>query len=440
MAAPVPPAALWLARATAVVVFVLVIVVRGGPISAQNDALAVTLPTTAVSHGAWRSAEAQTLVPDPPGYPLLAAPLVALFRPWIGSPVWCSDRQVPATVARGSEAAFFRALLRPCDAQRPGQGRALPPWYRSQAVLGVGAWVVALVGLQLLLRAVHRRPTWGEAVGALSLALLPAASDALVQSFHPQDLLAVGFTLVALAQALRRRWVAVGVAVGIGVLCKQFAVLAVPGLLLAAPTWRARAQLAGTLAALCVAAVTPFWLADPVATWHALSGTYVEGAGITRSATAVGLLDIAESHKLEIARDAPLVAAVVLSLGVFSRARRRIGKPVPLVGLALACMATRMVFEVSVYQYYLLAIGVFLLALELTRGRPPLWTMLWVVVTRLGVLELPSSVSPRWLAAAFMVAWLLPLAFGLRYAVTAARPSSGTPALAGAQLLVEHST
>lgn len=416
MARPVPTAVVWLGRAVALVGFVIIVVVRGGPIAAQNDAQAVTQPTTAVSHGQWRTAETETLVPNPPGYSLLAAPVVVALRPWIGSPVWCSDRQIPANLAGGPTAAFFETLLRPCRAQRAGQPGALEPWYRSQAVLGIGAWLVLLVGAQLLVRAVNGRPTVGEVAAGIGLAVLPAASDALIESFHPQDLLAVGFTLVALSQALRRRWVAVGLALGAGVLCKQFAVLALPALVLMAPSWRERGWMAGSFVALCAGAVAPFWVADRVDTWHALSGTYVAGAGVITSATVVGLLHIAEAHKLQIARDAPVVAAALVSVAVWWRARWRLAGPLSSMGLVLACMATRLVFEVSVYEYYLLAVAVFLLLVELTRGRLPVWTVIWVVVTRYGILALPSSVGARWVAVLLLIAALWPLALGLRYA------------------------
>ena len=66
------------------------------------------------------------------------------------------------------------------------------------------------------------------------------------------------------------------------------------------------AKIAGGPLAVVVAGIAPFWSSDQAATWHALSGTYVQGAGVIRSGTAVGLL-----------------------------------------GMVLACLATRLVLEVS---------------------------------------------------------------------------------------------
>ena len=61
------------------------------------------------------------------------------------------------------------------------------------------------------------------------LAAVPAASDGIVETFHPQDLVCVGLVGAGLAEALRRRWVATGVLFGVAFLCKQFAVPASRG-------------------------------------------------------------------------------------------------------------------------------------------------------------------------------------------------------------------
>jgi len=395
------------------VLFVVVVAMRGGPLSAQNDALAVTLPTTAVSHGQWRLAEQQTVVPDPPGYPLLAAPLVVVFRPLVGSPTWCSSQPVPAVLQHGAQASFYRSLLHLCSSQLPGSRRALPPWYRSQGVLGVLAWVVLLGGVQLLLRAVHRRPTTAEVVAAVGLAVLPFASDALVESFHPQDLLSVGLSCAALSQCLRRRWALSGLLFGLAMLSKQFAVLALLAALVAAPSYRSRVKVAGWAIAVVVAGIAPFWSSDQAATWHALSGTYVQGAGVIRSGTAVGLLGISEAMKLDIARDAPVLLSALVCVAVWWKARDRLSAPTAVVGLALACLATRLVLEVSIFEYYFLAAGVFLFVLDLAIGRLPVWSVTWVLCTRYGVVGLASVAGPGWTAAAFMASSLAAFALGM---------------------------
>jgi len=428
--APVPAAVVWAARAAGLLLFVIVVVARGGPLSAQTDARAVTFPTTAVSHGQWRLAEQETLIPDPPGYPLLAAPVVTVLRPLVGSPVWCSSRPVPASLGGGSQAAYYRSLLHLCSSQQPAR-RALPPWYRSQAVLGVLAWLVLLAGVQLLLRAVHRRPTVAEVVAALGLAVLPFTGDALVESFHPQDLLSVGLGCAALAQCLRRRWVLSGLLFGAAVLSKQFAVLVLLAALVSAPSHRDRAKLGGSALAAVVAGIAPFWAADQAATWHALSGTYVAGVGIIRSATAVGLLGMAEGTKLAIARDGPVLLSALLCLALWWKARDRLSTPQAVIGLSLACLATRLVLEVSIYEYYFLAAAVFLFVLDLAAGRLPVCSTAWVLCTRYGLLSLASAARPGWTATGFLACAVAAFAVGL----SALAPSAHRPVVERKRLL-----
>ncbi|HLX89294.1 MAG TPA: hypothetical protein VKR22_12665 [Acidimicrobiales bacterium] len=419
LSSPVSAAALWVARGAALVVYVAVLSLRGGPISASNDALVITLPTTAVSEGHLRLAEQETQTADPPGYALLASPLVAGLRPWLGAPRWCSDRPVPAVIAHSPQAAFYRSVLHLCADQRPGRRGALPPWWRSQALIGVGAWLVLLFGIQWLLRAVYGRPSAAELTAALALAVLPAASDALIESFHPQDLLSLGLAVMALSQALRRRWVATGALLGLAVVCHQLAVLVLLPVIAAAPDLRSRGRLVGAALTAGLAVTVPFLVADPSGTWSALTGTYSQGAGIVRSSTAVGLLGVGESLKLKIARDLPVVLDALVCLIAWWRLRQRLLAPMPLLALSLVCLSSRLVFEVSVQEYYFLGVAVLLLALELTAGRPPVWALVWVVATRYGVVELPSVTSPGWVAVAFMASALAAMAAGV---VTLAAP------------------
>lgn len=423
---PVPTAITWLVRVGALVLFAGIVFLRGGPVSAQNDAHSVTFPTAAISRGQLRSAEEQTLVPDPPGYPLLMAPVVAVLRPWVGSPVWCTDRPAPGS---GPQAALFRALAVPCSGQRSVAHAALPPWYRSQALLSLGAWAILVAGAEMLLGVARRRNTASELVLLVGLAALPAASDAIVESFHPQDLVSVGLACAATAQALRRRWVAVGLLLGMAFLCKQFAVLPFLAVLAAAPNWRARTEIAFAGAGIAAVAIFPFWLVAPGDTFRALSGVYADGAGVIRSATAVGLLGMSESFKLLIARDMPVIVSALLCLGAWWRARDRLLAPAPLTGLALACLATRLAFEVSIYDYYLLAGATLLFVLDLVVGRPPLLSLGWVAATRFALPAIEAAASPGYVAVVFMTAVLFLILVGLREvaAVTEARSPAALP-------------
>ncbi len=301
--------------AGACAVFVIILFVRGGPNPAETDAHAVTLPTTAISHGDLHAAERETLVPNPPGYPLLMAPLVIALRPWIGSPRWCDDKPVPK-ILRSAGDAYFLSILGPCTAQHGADhGKPYPIWYRTQAILAILGWVVLCVGAVMLLRSTGSGGGVVEAVLVGTLAVLPAASDAIAQTFHPQDLMSVGLTCAGMSQALRRRWVLVGVLFGVAFLCKQFAILALFATLAATPGWRARLRTLVPVVGVVALGVVPFYVVAPVDTVRAMTAVYVEGVILVKTPTMVGVLDIAEKLKLEIARDAPLVAAVALRPG-----------------------------------------------------------------------------------------------------------------------------
>jgi hypothetical protein len=403
--------------------FVIILFLRGGPNPAETDAHAVTLPTTAISHGDLGSAERDTLVPNPPGYPLLMAPFVIALRPWIGSPQWCDSKPVP-TLLRGPGDAYYRSILGICGTpQAIRNGEPLPHWYRSQALLAILGWIVLVAGAVMLLRSTGAGRGTGEAFLVFALAVLPASSDAIVQSFHPQDLVCVGFACAGISQALRRRWLLVGVLFGVAFLCKQFAILPLLAVLAAAPGWRARVRTLVPATGIVALGVLPFYLADSVDTVRALSAVYVAGVNVVKSPTGLGLLDIGETLKLEIARDAPIVAATGMVLWARWRARGHLLAPTPLIGLALACLATRLIFEVSILNYYFVAVGVVLLVLDCARKRPPVWSVVWIVATRYGLTWM-APVAPSVLTAiTFLVASLVPIGLGLNQVVAERLPS-----------------
>jgi hypothetical protein len=420
---PLPTALRRVVFGAACALFVIIVFVRGGPNPAETDAHAVTLPTTAISHGDLAVAERDTLVPNPPGYPLLMAPVVLALRPWIGSPRWCDDKPVPPILHSFGD-AYFLSVLGPCTAKHGADhGKPYPIWYRSQALLAIVGWVVLAVGAVMALRAAGAGGTVAEAMLVVALAVFPAASDAIAETFHPQDLMSVGLICAGLALALRARWGWVGVAFGAAFLCKQFAVLPLLAVLAAAPGWRARARILVPVGGVIAAGVVPFYLAAPVATTRAMTAVYVEGVTLLKTPTVVGVLGILEKTKLEIARDAPIVAAAALALWGRRRAGAGLLAPAPLVGLALACLATRLVFEIALLNYYFLAVGAVLVLLDFTRRRPPVASLVWIVATRFGLSPLAPHAPLNLTAALFLVAALVPIGLGLAQVRAESRPA-----------------
>ncbi|HVA04543.1 MAG TPA: hypothetical protein VMU64_12465 [Acidimicrobiales bacterium] len=385
-----PTAALVVVYLFALGTFIGIVTLRGGP--STGDAYGVTNPATALADGDLHGAAKDSVLPQPPGYALLASPFVLAFRPLIGSPTWCDGRVTAVT----------RLLLPWCAPDQLSTHR----WYRSQAVLGLLAWVVFVFGSVSLLRVSGAGGGWAEALLVIVLAAIPAAGDSIIETFHPQDLVSVGLGCAGLAQALRRRWAATGVLFGIAFLCKQFALLPLVAVLVAAPGWPQRARV--TLPALAVVGcgILPFVAVDPSGTWSTLSAV---DAGVVKlsTGTVVGMANLNESTKLLIARDGPVVLALVMSVWARWRVGNRLLSPVALIGLATACLAGRLVAEVWFASYYLLAVSVGLLVLDLASRRLPVASFLWIAVTGALVEQnggLPTSHTAAYLAFAASLA------------------------------------
>lgn len=390
----------WLVLVPAAAAFVAVVAVRHGP-PPGGDTVPLTAVVTDLSHGQLVAAARVDSLPNPPGYPLLVAPLVAALRPWVGSPVWCPtpDRAAPrrgvaaslhgpSSATGGSECgarprldgAARAGADRGASGAEAGSGTLIPPpWYRSQGVLGVLAWVVLAAATVALLGATGVGNT-GSTVAALGfLVLLPAASGALVQLYHPQDLVSLALCLLAMAAGLRERWVWAGVLLGVAFLSKQFAVLVLVPLTVAAPGRRDRVRLLVAAGAVAVAALAPFALAAPHATLTNLSG-FGAGGAVTGT-TVLSLLHGSGTLASAIARDAPVVFAVAVCPWLRRRTGSSLRRPVPLLGLVLVCLASRLVFESVIFPYYLLAASVVFFALDLAARRLPYRSMAWCAVS-----------------------------------------------------------
>jgi uncharacterized membrane protein len=378
-------------------VFVTIVVVRGGP--SVDDALGVTRPATAIADGDLGAAAHDSYLPQPAGYALVSSPLVLLFRPVVGSPTWCDAQVGPVT----------RVFLKQCD---PSE-LATHHWYRSQALIGVLAWLALAVGALRLLRATDAGGP-AEILLVLVLAAVPAANDAVVETFHPQDIVCVGLACAGLAEVLRRRWAIAGALFGAAFLCKQFALLPLIAVVVAAPDMRTRGRVVLSAAAVVAVGVAPFALVDPGGTWNTLSAVNPGGVVKLTTGTVVGMSGFSESAKLHIARDGPVVLAVLLSLWARRRAGDRLLTPVALLGLTTACLAGRLVAEVWFASYYLLAVSATLVLLDLAARRIPFWSFVWIACT--GVLvEQAGGIPTTSLGAALaFVAALAAVAIGLR--------------------------
>jgi hypothetical protein len=372
-----------------------ILLVRQGPPS-SGDTTPLTSVTTSLSNGDLHAAADVASLPNPPGYALLASPLVVLFRPFIGSPTWCT------TAGRAAALRHNPALRHQADfANEVGEcgyrlvlpdgrlGAALPPWYRAQGILGVLAWMMLVAGSWSLLRASRAARRTTEVALVVFLVILPSASSAIVQLFHPQDLLSLGFSTLGLALLLRRRWVPAGLLFGVAFLTKQFAVLVLVPALVAAPDWRARGRVLVPAVAVVAAGLLPFLSVAPRATLENVSG--IGSGGAVAGATVLSITHVSSTVASAVARDFPVGFALLVSLWARRRRRSDLLSAAPLLGLVLACLASRLVFESVIFPYYLLAASVVFLLLDLAMGRVPDRSLAWIAATALFVALHPAN-------------------------------------------------
>jgi hypothetical protein len=375
--------------------YVGIVTIRQGPPSG-GDTVPLVAVTTDLASGQLHAAASEAALPNPPGYGLLTAPLVWALRPLVGSSNWCTTTTRAASLRL--EPAFqhdptFAEDVGECGslARRANgtTGDPLPPWYRSQGVLGLLAWLVLAVGsLELLSAGASSTP--GRQVGLLAfLAFLPAASSAVVQLYHPQDIVSLGLGLVGLAQTLRRRWVLAGALFGAAFLTKQFAVLLLVPALAAAPGMVERLRMAIAATVVFAAGLLPFLASDPRATLDNLSGFSAGGA--VAGSTVLSLAGVSGGGASAVARDAPVIFAVVVCLWARRRLGPMLGRPQALVALALACVGSRLVFESVIFPYYLLAASVLFFMLDLVARRCPYLSLAWCAAAAFFVAFRPGS-------------------------------------------------
>ena len=385
--------------------FVGAIAWLGGPDA--GDAGQSLSSTWAIAHGAIgcayppartfaASGSANPIVLIAPVYPLVSGVLAALFR--VGHGV-----AFPSSAQLGPDCSH--ALV------------AIARWATASGAttatlaLGYVGWLFILVGAVVLLRAVGRGRRGWEPATLLVLAISGPTIMPVETFFHPEDLVAVGLSLVGLAAALRDRWLVAGLVMALAIESQQFALLvAVPLFVVAASDRRVRygAGVAGGLALL----LFPLGVLSGWRVWHAaLFGSSragidgVHGAGGTWLwETHVGGLAL-----LVAARGLPILVAAGLAWRV---RRRTVGllSPAALLRLVTISLALRLVFEVNLFGYYFMAVAVALVVLDVTRGRLRGVTLAWLGLVTVAFDPARWGLNPRMVLAGFGSNVTLPFA------------------------------
>jgi hypothetical protein len=347
----------------ATAVFVGFTQLLGGP--TQADANESFYSTWAIAHGQLSCS-----------YPVRAAaglPLRAPLYPLVSGAF--------AALGRIGDSAPFPALGHNCASAVV----AMSKWgvqsgaASSSVQLGYLCWVILAVGLVALLRASGRGRCGWEPAALVLLAFVPPVLMCLHEYFHPEDLMAMGLSLAGLACARRGNWAWAGILLGLSFTSQPFALLIIAPMLIVAPPSR-RIRFAGSVGLSAMAVIGPMIL---------LTSGQVIGAVTGGGATpAAGASLLAQFHfhgttLLILSRFLPIALSMALARSVLRRLGPAVLESLPLTSLIAVSLTLRLIFEVNLYGYYLMAVGVMLIALEVMRGRISVYLVGWIALVLL---------------------------------------------------------
>jgi len=353
------------------IVFVGLIQLLGGP--ASGDAVQSTNSTWAIAHGQLACAFPRGQILVAPVYPLLSGAAAAIAHVGNATPF-------PGGTALGPHCDHaFRAI----DAW---SNRANP--WTATIRIGYGSWLVLMVGIISLLRASGRGRCGWEPATLVVVACLPPVWQCVEDYFHPQDLVALGFALAALACARRDSWIGAGVLVALAVLSQQYALLVAAPLLVVAPSHRRVPYAASAIIATTVIVLPLLAVSSGSAAQDILLGT---GNSAGNGGTLVSDLHLGNATIFLVSRVLPLALSMFLAAWVVRRLDRAALEPVALVAVVALSLSFRLVFERNFYGYYLMALAVTLVLLDVIRGRIRGSLVAWLTLV-----TLVYAVDPTW--------------------------------------------
>jgi hypothetical protein len=334
--------------------------------------------------------------PAAPVYPLLSGAAVALLR--IGHNV-----PFPTTAQLGPHCSTAVAAINHWALH---SGAWLP-------TLRVGylGWLVLMAGAIALLRSVGRGRCGWEPIALILLACAPPVSMCFTEYFHPQDLVALGLVLAALASIRAGRSIWAGIFFGFALLSQQFALLIFVPMLVIVPRGHA-VRIVGAAAAVGAVVSVPLLL---LTSGRAITSMVV---GTGETSAGFSLLDetgIKGPLLFAISRILPIALAVVIAWWAAQELGPRVMDPIPLAALAALWLCFRLVFEVNVWGYYFMAVAVLLVLLDVIRGRIRVALVLWLALVAVAktygtVVNGAHHVLPIWLCQLVLVPSAIALA------------------------------
>jgi hypothetical protein len=343
----------------ATALFVLLVALLGG--FAQNDAYESVFSTWAIAHGLASCAFPHGYNTTAPLYPLLSGAVAAATHIGHGVPF-------PQRAAMGPHCDRGFLVINAWSLQSNAIFRTLD--------LGLIGWLGLLGGVVAVLRASGRgRRRWEPATLAL-VACLPQVWTCLQSTFHPEDLLAVGLALGAVAAALRGSWLAAGLLIGLAMLSQQFAALVAVPLFFVAPRPRRAGYATGAALAVAAVALPLIVLTSGAATRAVFFGT---GNSHGIGGALVSLAHLHGAPLVFVSRVVPLVLAALLATWALHRLGDQARMPIALLSLVAVSLGLRLVFEQQVFEYYFMALAVALVLLDVVGGRLRGSLVAWLV-------------------------------------------------------------
>lgn len=322
------------------------------------------------------------------------------------------------------------------------------------------ACAVALAGLALALAARMRVDGRAPKIRRLAIALCvcnPIAVRAL-QIGHPEDLLAGALVVGGVMLAIRGSGAGSGLALGVALASKQWAVIALPIALVVLPRGQ-RIALLGACAAAAVALLAPFALASParfsatnrgLATvtdafinpdnlWRLVGAWHWRPLGGPRSA-----IFGPASDAIAGALSRPLIVAVPFALSFAWWRRRGRLRPDDALLLLAACCLLRCMLDPWNIVYYQLPFIIALLAWESrNRAGAPVMSLaatgaVWVTFQTIGT-NASGDPANATLGTAVFAAWAIPATVLLVARSLRARPELGARRLKPCELVLGSS-
>ena len=372
--------------------FFEVILGLGGP--TVGDSEETVYNTWAISHGDFTCAyppvahvHLSNLTHAPvfgaPLYSIFAAGVAALFR--IGHTV-----VFPPTVALGTNCADALTAID----HWANQSNAVLPTVQ----IGYLSWLLLLGGIVALLRTSIRGLRGWEPFTLVIVAVAPPVFMCILDAYHPQDLMAVGFVLMGVAFARRDSWIWAGVLIGLAITSHQFAVLVALPLVIISPRDR-RFRFAAAMICTVAVVTVPLVLLSSQRVLHAIlfgsSRIVLFGLGSTKShgGTVLWELHLREPLLFLLTRLMPIALSMLLAWWTSRRLGASVFDLEWLLPLLATALSLRLVFEENLYGYYFMAVAVSLILLDVIRGRIRGSLVAWLALVTMAFNPIPWSLG-----------------------------------------------